>query len=69
MQLKVRLKEVLEERKMTQKELAEMTNLRPAWISELANNARESINRKHLGTIAKALGIKDASKLLYFEED
>lgn len=41
MQLKVRLKEVLEERKMTQKELAEMTNLRPAWISELANNARD----------------------------
>lgn len=65
--LKVRLKEILEELNMTQKELAELTGLRPNTISELVKNTRDSINRKHLGTIAEALKIKDTNKLLHFE--
>jgi putative transcriptional regulator len=67
--LKVRLKEILQERGMTQKELSELSGLRPNTISELAKNIRESINRKHLGKIAETLNIKDPNELLYFEED
>jgi transcriptional regulator with XRE-family HTH domain len=66
--LKIRLKEILEERSMTQKQLSEIAQLRPNVISELCNNVRESINRTHLGKIAKALNIKDLNELLYFEE-
>lgn len=66
--LKVRLKEILEEREMTQKELSEMTKLRPNVISEVSNNVRESINRTHIGKIAEALDIDDLNELLYFEE-
>jgi transcriptional regulator with XRE-family HTH domain len=66
--LKTRLKEILEQRGMTQKELAEITELRPNTISEITKNTRDSINRYHLGKIAKALGIKDPNELFYFEE-
>lgn len=64
MKLYVRLAELLEERKMTQKELAGITDIRPAAISELTNNQRRSINRDHLERIAKALEITDISDLL-----
>lgn len=66
--LKVRLKEVLNERQMTQKELSELSGVRPNAISELSNNVRESINRNHIGKIAKALNLTDPSELLYFGE-
>lgn len=67
--LKVRLNEILKERDMTQKELAELSGLRANTISEITKNIRESVNRTHLGKIAKALEIKDPSELLYFEEE
>ena len=68
MELRVRLKEVLEERGMTQKDLAALTGMRESVISELANNKRNSINVFQIGTVAKALGITDTNTLLYFIE-
>lgn len=65
--LKVRLKELLNERGMTQRELAVKAGMREAAVSELARNSRETINRKHLANIASALEIKDVKDLLYFE--
>lgn len=67
MVLKLRLKELLEARNMTQKDLAESTGLRPNTISEMVKNTRDSINRHHIGIVANALGIKDPNQLLYFE--
>lgn len=66
--LKTRLKEILNERGMSQKELSELTDLRPNTISDIAKNNRDSINREHIGKIAKALNIKDPSEILYFEK-
>lgn len=68
MKLVVNLKKVLEEKNMTQKELAERTGLKPSVISELANNQRLSINRNYIELIAKELGITDISKLMKLEE-
>ena len=66
--LKTRLKEILVEREMTQKQLAKLTDLRENTISEMVKNTRDSINREHIGKIAKALNITDPSQLFYFEK-
>jgi putative transcriptional regulator len=67
--LKVRLDEILKERNMTQKKLAEISGLRENTISEITKNIRESVNRKHIGKIANALEIKEINELFYFDEE
>lgn len=64
--LKVRLTEILKERGMTQKELADKCGLMPSVISEIASNKRNSINRYNIGTVAATLNV-DVQELLYFE--
>jgi len=63
-QLIVKLGDILKERNMTQIELKELTDLRPAAISEIVNNQRRSINRDHLERIADALDITDINELI-----
>jgi putative transcriptional regulator len=67
--VEVKLKEILAEKGITQKQLAEMTGIRPAAISELYNNQRKTINKEHLSKIAEALGINDISQLLTIKKD
>jgi putative transcriptional regulator len=64
MKIRVKLAEILHSRGLTQKELAEMTGIRTAAISELYNNQRTSINKEHIEKIADALGITDISELI-----
>ncbi|HEU4963644.1 MAG TPA: helix-turn-helix transcriptional regulator [Bacilli bacterium] len=70
-----RLGEVLYERRMTQLDLAkrveEVTGevVHKTVISELVNNKRTSINRRHMGLIAKTLGITDMNELFEINED
>jgi putative transcriptional regulator len=64
MKLRIKLDEVLKDRNMSQKELARLTGIRPAAISELYNNQRKSINREHIEKIAAALNISDISELI-----
>ncbi|MGE7273576.1 helix-turn-helix domain-containing protein [Brevibacillus panacihumi] len=66
--LYVRLQEVLDERGITQKQLSEMTKLRPTTISELCNNVRTTINRDHLVKVAVALEIERVEDLLEFRK-
>lgn len=63
-ELYVRLAELLEERGMTQRQLVDLTGLRPATVSELANNLRTTIHRSHITKIADALGIEDIRQLI-----
>lgn len=63
----IKLDKVLAERNKTQKELAELTGIRPAAISELFNNQRKSINKEHLEKIADALSIEDIRELIAIE--
>lgn len=60
----VRLKEILNERKITQKQLSEMTNIKAATISEIANDQRTTINKKHLETIIDTLKITDIGEII-----
>ncbi|MEC0170840.1 helix-turn-helix domain-containing protein [Paenibacillus graminis] len=67
MKIRVKLDEVLKAKGMTQKELSEMTKIRPASISDLSNNVRTAINRDHLSAVAEALNITDIRDLVDFE--
>lgn len=70
MKLRVKLDEVLKARgNMSQKELAELTGIRPAAISELYNNQRKSINREHIEKIAEKLNITEISEIIGLVDD
>lgn len=68
MHLIIRLSEILKERGMTQKQLSELTGIRPAAISEICNNQRTSINREHIEKIADCLGILDVRDIIRLEK-
>ncbi|WP_270172593.1 helix-turn-helix domain-containing protein [Paenibacillus sp. SYP-B4298] len=53
---------------MTQKQLSELTGIRPAAISEICNNQRTSINREHIEKIAHCLDIQDIRDLIRLEK-
>ncbi|WP_338259745.1 helix-turn-helix transcriptional regulator, partial [Bacillus anthracis] len=44
LKLKIKLKEILNEKNLTQKQLAEMTHMREATISDIVRGARTVIN-------------------------
>ena len=67
MKVVIKLKEVLEKQNMTQKELAQLTGMREASISELARSSKTGVNKEQLGKIATALHITDIRELLDFE--
>lgn len=65
--IKIKVRDILNERGITQKELSKMTGIRESTISEICRGCRSGINLQHLSTIAEALNIKDISKLIDFE--
>lgn len=66
--IRIKLKEILKEKNMTQKELAERTDLRPNVLSEMANNSRTTINKEHLEIVMDELGIEDLNKILEYRK-
>lgn len=62
--VKIKLKEVLAERGMTQSELAKLSNLTETVVSTFARGQGISINKEYLAKIASALNISDISELL-----
>jgi transcriptional regulator with XRE-family HTH domain len=67
--LKLKLREVMKEKGVTQMELSKKANVRQAAISELCRNEREEVNLAMLTRIADALNIKNVSVLMQFEEN
>lgn len=68
MGLRVRLKELLKEKGITQKELAEMAGLTEAQVSIIAANRTQTINRDHLFKIAIALNEKEFDRLFEWHD-
>lgn len=58
MPIRVRLKEILEDRGMSQRELARLTGLRPNTISHLCSNTATSVYFDTLEIICKTLNIE-----------
>ena len=67
-QIKLKVKEVLEEREITQKKLAQMSGIRESTISDIVRGTRTVINFEHLSKVAEALEIENISQLIDFEE-
>ncbi|MEH7440645.1 helix-turn-helix transcriptional regulator [Neobacillus drentensis] len=59
-----KLKQVLEQKGISQKKLAQMTNIRDATVSELVNDTRSTYNKKHLIKIMEVLNISELSEIL-----
>ena len=67
MEIEIKLKQLLKERQIEQKDLAEMTGLSNRTISELATNKMERIPKSALCKIAKALEIDDIRLIIDFK--
>ena len=67
--IRVRVKEILMERHMTQKTLSEQTGLRPNTINAICKDTGTAINKTHLAKIAGALGIIRIDELITLEND
>lgn len=61
--LNVKLKQILENRNISGKQLAEGTGIRPNAISEILNNQRTTINREQIYKIMKYLEINDFNEI------
>lgn len=65
MTVKIKLKQLLEAKEMSQAELAKLTGIRPSTISDLCNGKADFIKLEHISAICKALlcGIGDLMSL------
>lgn len=66
--VKLKVKEALESRKLSQKKLAEMSGIRESTISAIVRGTRTVINFEHLSKIAEALEVTDIRELIDFED-
>lgn len=66
--VKLKVKELLEERNITQKKLAQISGIRESTISDIVRGTRTVTNFEHLSKIAEALEIDNISQLIDFEE-
>lgn len=65
--VKLKVKDALDKRELSQKRLAEMSGIRESTISDIVRGTRTVINFEHLSKIAKALEITDIRELIDFE--
>ena len=66
--VKLKVKEALESRKLSQKKLAEMSGIRESTICDIVRGTRTVINFEHLSKIAEALEVTDIRELIDFED-
>lgn len=64
--VKLKVKEALDKRELSQKKLAEMSGIRESTISDIVRGTRTVINFEHLSRIAEALKVTDIRELIDF---
>lgn len=62
--IEIRLKQLLAEKGMTQKLLAERTGIRESTISDITRGSRTVMNFEHIAKIADVLSIDDIRELI-----
>ena len=66
--VKLKIKDLLEKRGITQKELSKLTGIRESTISEIERESKTVMNFEHLAQIAEALQVTDIRELMDFED-
>lgn len=66
--VKMKVRELLESKKISQKELAIMAGIRESTISDIVRGTRTVINFEHISKIAEALNVTDIRDLIDFEK-
>ncbi|WP_369355911.1 helix-turn-helix domain-containing protein [Lysinibacillus capsici] len=66
--IKIKLKELLIARNMTQSQLAELADVRPNAISNLCRGYVDRLSIEHLEKICEALQLNDINELIQLEE-
>ncbi|MFP5108002.1 helix-turn-helix domain-containing protein [Neobacillus sp. C211] len=67
--IEIRLKQILNERNIEQKELAEMTGLTTRTISEICTQKTQRIPKRAIELICEALNIDDLNELFHLHDD
>ncbi len=67
--IRIQLKDLLEERQIKQKDLAEMTGLRESTISDIVRGTRTVMNFEHIAKIAEALEIEDIREIIVLTKE
>lgn len=67
MTINIVLADLIASRKMTQKDLAELTGIRPSAISYLCRNYVDRVCLEHIERIATALNITDIREIIRLE--
>ena len=62
-----KLKSLLQDKKMTQKKLSEITKIRESTISDIVRGTRTVLNYEHLEKISNALDLIDIRDIIDFE--
>ncbi|AMB18776.1 XRE-family transcriptional regulator [Bacillus phage Eldridge] len=63
-EFKLKIKQLLAEKGLSQAELAEMTGLRRATISEMSRNSRSVLNKVHVAKVMDALDVNELDQIL-----
>ena len=66
--IKIHLSKILGEKRMTQKELAERTEIRPATIHEMYHELIDRVNLEHLSSICRVLNTQVEDILEYIPD-
>lgn len=64
--IELKVKELIENKGITQKKLAELSGVRESTISDIVRGTRTVINFEHLSKIARALDVHDIKDLIDF---
>ncbi len=67
--IRLKLKDLLEERNIKQKDLAQMTQIRESTISDICRGTRTVMNFEHIAKIAEVLEIDDIRVLIELTKD
>lgn len=67
--IKIKLADLLRERKMTQLDLAKLANLRPNTVSNLTRGYIDRLSIEHLEKICDALNLRSISELIELEDE
>ncbi|MGP4107928.1 helix-turn-helix domain-containing protein [Virgibacillus sp. L01] len=69
MTVKLRLSELLGIHKMSQKELAQKTGIRPATISAIYHEQLKRIDIDHINSLCKVLNCEPGDLIVYIDDD